>query len=201
MNSNRVTYGGTVWLYEESQYTNPAGGTGTARYILGTEGTNPLLVFGINPSTATPGNLDNTVERVAAITPRLGHDSWIMLNVYPQRATNPDDVDASLVQQIHDKNVEVIAGVIKDAGQDVCHIIAAWGDIIAKRGYLTGCLRDIARAITAVRGKQIIWHSFGETEKLHNPRHPLYVKADDMVQAFQQTFDLGAYLTRKGAPL
>ena len=38
------------------------------RYILGTRGENPLICFGINPSTAAPDQLDNTLksaERIA----------------------------------------------------------------------------------------------------------------------------------------
>ncbi len=52
----RVTSPG--WLYEHS-------GDGTARFLLGTQGENPLVFFGVNPSTARPGALDPTVRRVA----------------------------------------------------------------------------------------------------------------------------------------
>ena len=42
------------WLYVPDFYTE-------YRYILGTRGLNPLICIGVNPSTAEPGNLDNTL--------------------------------------------------------------------------------------------------------------------------------------------
>ena len=50
------------WLYIPDHYAE-------YRYLLGTRGENPLICIGINPSTAVPGDLDNTlksVERIAA---------------------------------------------------------------------------------------------------------------------------------------
>ena len=37
------------------------------RYILGTAGKKPLITIGINPSTAEPDNLDNTLKSVERI--------------------------------------------------------------------------------------------------------------------------------------
>jgi len=52
----------------------------------------PLICFGTNPSTAEPGSLDNTIKSVGCISKANGYDSWIMLNIYPQRATNTKDM-------------------------------------------------------------------------------------------------------------
>ncbi len=46
-----MTYIRTKWIYENDQDNQ-------IRYVLGTRGENPLLCFGINPSTAKPNNLD-----------------------------------------------------------------------------------------------------------------------------------------------
>ena len=49
------------WLFVPNQYDE-------YRYILGTRGENPLICYGINPSTAAPDALDNTLksaERIA----------------------------------------------------------------------------------------------------------------------------------------
>ena len=45
------------WLYAPNFYSE-------YRYILGTRGKNPLICIGINPSTAKPGDLDNTLKSV-----------------------------------------------------------------------------------------------------------------------------------------
>lgn len=48
------------WLYAPSFYSE-------YRYILGTRGENPLICIGINPSTARPDDLDNTLKSVERI--------------------------------------------------------------------------------------------------------------------------------------
>ncbi|WP_370567037.1 DUF1643 domain-containing protein [Leucobacter sp. cx-169] len=47
----------------------------SARFLLGTVGTNPLVCMGVNPSTATPEKLDRTVTRVARYAELNDHDS------------------------------------------------------------------------------------------------------------------------------
>ena len=67
------------WLYVPDFYSE-------YRYILGTRGKNPLICIGINPSTARPDQLDNTLASVQRISLHNGFDSFIMFNVYAQRA-------------------------------------------------------------------------------------------------------------------
>ena len=45
------------WLYVPNRYCD-------YRYILGTRGSRPLICVGINPSTAAPNALDNTLKSV-----------------------------------------------------------------------------------------------------------------------------------------
>ena len=70
------------WLYVPDFYTE-------YRYVLGTKGEKPLICIGVNPSTAEPDHLDNTLKSVERIALGNGYDSFIMFNVYPQRATRP----------------------------------------------------------------------------------------------------------------
>ena len=62
------------WLYVPDFYTE-------YRYILGTRGNNPLICIGINPSTAAPDALDNTLKSVSRIAEANGYDSFLMFNV------------------------------------------------------------------------------------------------------------------------
>ena len=48
------------WLYVPNRYEE-------YRYILGTRGEKPLICIGINPSTAAPDDLDNTLKSVERI--------------------------------------------------------------------------------------------------------------------------------------
>ena len=81
--SQHDDYDAARWLYVPPYYTE-------YRYILGTRGENPLICIGINPSTAQPGDLDNTLKSVERIALGNGYDSFTMFNVYPQRATDPN---------------------------------------------------------------------------------------------------------------
>ena len=45
------------WLYVPNFYAE-------YRYILGTRGEKPLVCVGVNPSTAAPNDLDNTLKSV-----------------------------------------------------------------------------------------------------------------------------------------
>ena len=84
-NTPSKDYDITKWLYAPNFYSE-------YRYILGTRGQKPLICIGINPSTARPGDLDPTLKSVERLANANGFDSWIMFNVYPQRATDPNDL-------------------------------------------------------------------------------------------------------------
>lgn len=110
-----------------------------ARFILGEKGNKTLICFGINPSTATPSQLDNTLKTVKRFSQDLGYDSWIMLNVYPQRATNPNDLDVEMKRIYHEENLKYIEQILENRN---CDVWAAWGTLIEKRSYLFTCLLD-----------------------------------------------------------
>lgn len=65
-----------LWKYHQSSDKS-------ARYVLGTKGENTLLCFGVNPSTASPSDLDPTLKCVSRIAESNGYDSYIMCNLYP----------------------------------------------------------------------------------------------------------------------
>ena len=122
------------WLYVPNFYTE-------YRYILGTRGKNPLICIGINPSTAKPGDLDNTLKSVERIALHNGFDSFIMFNVYAQRATDPDTMERQCNLQLHKENMEAFRYVLSISQKPT--VWAAWGTIIEKRPYLFACLQDM----------------------------------------------------------
>lgn len=105
------------WIYKNNN-------DNTCRYVLGIPGDKPLICFGINPSTAEPGVLDNTMKSVDRIAKNNGFDSWIMLNIYPQRVTNPDYMNINVNDDICDENLRYIEEILSRG--DVT-IWAAWG--------------------------------------------------------------------------
>ena len=112
----------SAWLYVPDHYSD-------YRYILGTRGVRPLIVIGINPSTASPGALDNTLKSAERIALFNGYDSFIMFNVYAQRATIPEDMDRELNVRLHAENMKAFRYVLERAG-DSPAVWAAWGSII-----------------------------------------------------------------------
>ena len=90
--------------------------------------------MGINPSTARPGALDPTLKSVERIARNSGFDSFIMFNVYAQRATSPDDMEHTCNPELHRENMRAFAYILSRTPDPV--VWAAWGTIIEKRDYL-----------------------------------------------------------------
>lgn len=163
------------WIYVPDFYTE-------YRYILGTRGSDPLICIGINPSTAEPDNLDNTLKSVSRIAAGNGFDSWIMFNVYAQRATRPDDMDKELNRELHRANMEAFRHILSNVGEGVRPAVwAAWGAIIEKRGYLKDCVRDMALIGQEYSAR---WLCAGKRSKAGHPHHPLYLRKDEKVYSF-----------------
>ena len=166
------------WFYEPNE-------DNSARFLLGTTGVNPLICFGVNPSTAAPGNLDQTLRRVQGYADRNGFDSWLMFNVYPQRSTDPQGMHSSYLPGFKAKNESRIAEFIDNRRLT---LLAAWGEPITTRPYLRDMLADIVRITDA---SSCEWISIGGlTRKLH-PRHP----SRGAYLPFQ-SFDMESYLRR-----
>ena len=125
-------YPGGIWYYEPHTYQ-------PYRYVLGRVGTHPLVCIGINPSTAQPGALDPTLKSVERLAAANGFDSWIMFNVYPQRATDPNDMDRVPDRALCDENLRWLRAVL---AQTEPTMWAAWGTLIEKRDYLPGLMGD-----------------------------------------------------------
>lgn len=62
------------------------------RFALGSISEKTLFVFGINPSTADDKEPDPTIRKVMGFAKENGYTSFVMFNLYPQRATNPNDL-------------------------------------------------------------------------------------------------------------
>ena len=168
------------WLYAPSFYSE-------YRYILGTRGEKPLICIGVNPSTAAPDHLDNTLKSVERIALANGYDGFLLFKVYAQRATDPNDMERLYNPALHAENLAAFDYALSLAPRPA--VWAAWGNIVEKRGYLFSCLRDMAEAGQR-RGAR--WFSAGAPLKSGHPHHPLYLRKDTQLQPF----DMEAYLRR-----
>ena len=177
-NTPNADYDIDRWLYAPNFYSE-------YRYILGTRGKNPLICIGINPSTAEPDNLDNTLKSVERIALGNGFDSFIMFNVYAQRATSPDDMEKQCNLTLHKENLKAFSYVLSISENPT--VWAAWGAIIEKRKYLPDCVRDLLEAGERYGAH---WVCAGAITKKGHPHHPLYLRKDEKIKPF----DVAGYL-------
>ena len=154
------------------------------RYALGRSGSRPLIIIGLNPSTADQYTRDQTLTRVESFARRRAN-GLIMCNLYPLRATDPDDLPHHANPQFINRNAGHILSMIKSA--EIYEIWAAWGDPIDKRGYLLDSLRQLHNTVAP---SSPTWLQCGPLTKKGHPRHPSRL-------AYKQRFsgfDIESYL-------
>ena len=163
-----------AWIYDHSEPK--------VRYTLGKKGTRPFVCFGVNPSTATPERLDPTVASIARFAKDHGYDGWLMLNLYPQRATNPDKMHKKFQPILHRENLHWIRHYLHRFSQkSQVHVWCAWGTLIEKRPYLLQCLSDIHDGISSFN---LEYYTRGSQSKNGHPHHPLYLRKDAPLNPF-----------------
>ena len=160
------------------------GDKNNVRYLLEKKGKRTLFVLGINPSTADESHPDNTIRRVMGFAEREGFDGFAMINVYPQRCTNPNFLHLCRIDKLHQQNLQIITNSISKQPNPT--ILVAFGNLILKRSYLKECFIDIADAISLYHPR---WKQIGELTKSGNPRHPLMAKYKPLVD-----FDIENFL-------
>lgn len=138
----------------------------TIRYALGRTGYRPLLIIGLNPSTANQYTRDQTLTRVERFTQRRAN-SLIMCNLYPLRATNPNDLPHKANAQLIQQNIDCIYALARDI--DPLEIWAAWGTPIEKRPYLFNSLAQLHNHLTPLSPH---WLQCGPPTQKGHPRHP-----------------------------
>ena len=165
-------YDPAQWLYVPDFYTE-------YRYILGTRGQKPLICIGVNPSTAEPDNLDNTLKSVQRIAHHNGFDNFIMFNVYAQRATRPSDMEKTRNEALHRANMEAFDYIL--GLSEAPAVWAAWGNIIEQRPYLKSCVQDM---IDIGENHGAAWFTAGKRSTKGHPHHPLYLRKDSGLDPF-----------------
>ncbi len=156
----------TGWVY--------LGDDENERYVLGEPKNENILVLGVNPSMAKPENLDPTTRNVKRIIEeKYGKDfGWIMMNLHPQRATNPKDMKENAVWS--ENNLKVVKAVTDQF--EIYAIWCAWGNMIDMPG--KNFLYTSLDRIYKIAGASVKWYHYGDFTNAGNPRHPLRMSID-----------------------
>lgn len=143
------------------------------RYTLGKAGKNPLLAIGLNPSTATQEKADTTVAKVEQVAINNGYDGFIMLNLYPVRATDYRDLPAAVDPKAYAKNLDAIEEVVRAQASPV--IWAAWGTSVEYHTYFMEARDQLFARLHKYKAK---WLHFGDLTADGHPRHPSRLSYD-----------------------
>ena len=192
-----------VWVYEydndypcENETTKGEYEITKVRYILGekfdSSSKKALVCIGVNPSTAVPKELDSTLKRVQKYAKEAGeYNAWYMINVYPQRATNPKNMNKEIDTAIHSRNLEHIQALMTSL--PTADIWCAWGRVITKKRYLKPCLKDIIESVQDLKNKSFSYVSRkrADGKKSEHPLHPI---ASVKMEPILSDFDIKNYL-------
>lgn len=139
-------------------------------------GPGPRLAFVmLNPSTASELVNDPTVARCEARARAMGQGAFRVVNLFAFRATDPADLKRA-ASPVGPENDAVLAEAAAWADALLC----AWGAHGAHLGRDAACLPILREA-----GKPLL--HLGLT-KAGQPRHPLYIAAARMPEAFTPSF-------------
>lgn len=142
-------------------------GDSQKRYFLARHSDRPLVVIGLNPSTADESHPDATMRKVMGFAERNGFDGFIMINLTSYRCVSPKDLPETEKIEDYSDNISQIIKVL-ERYKDIT-VLCAWGTLITSRPYLFyNCLRIIS-TITQICRTQYVCI---DTTKDRHPCHP-----------------------------
>ena len=168
-------------------------GDENVRFALGRSGAAPLFIIGVNPSSANARDPDRTIEKVERLIAGWEQfDGFVMLNLYPKRASKPKELPPfdDRLTELNAQKVQIQLRRFKQAT-----VWAAWGDAFDKLDHFKNCLSKI---FSQLNGLDLNWKKCESLTISQNPRHPLGGRPHAMTELSQLTnFDIEEYLCRK----
>ena len=130
-----------------------------------------LFFIMLNPSTADANNDDPTIRRCINFGKAWGYTDLYVVNLYALRATNPKELWKT-DDPVGPENDKMLKSMMSAENCFVC----AWG---------ANAKPDRVAEVMAIADKQKrILHCLGTT-KSGQPKHPLYIKADQPLVEFK----------------
>lgn len=148
------------------------------RYSLIKEGEKMLIVVGFNPSTADDKRIDPTMRFVLGIAKFNGYNGFAMINLYPLRSTNPDNLPIEVDDDIVKENFSQINSLLER--YPFADVLLAYGNLVEKRSYT----KTIAnRLLELLHNKSREIYCLGKL-KSGNPKHPLRTPYSTKLQKY-----------------
>jgi hypothetical protein len=138
------------------------------RFTLGKKGTNLLLIIGLSPSTATRDKSDTTVAKVEQVAATNKYNGFVMLNLYPVRATDFRKLPSTVNRAAFNENLDQIHEVVACTKNPT--IWAAWGKNVTYHQYFVDARDELVNRLAVFN---VRWMRFGSLTKDAHPRHPL----------------------------
>ena len=137
------------------------------RFRLGKSGSRMLVVVGLNPSTATDTKRDMTIHKIERISGDNGYDGFVVVNLYPVRATVIENLPVEPDREAYGRNLDTIETMFR--GLPEPHLWAAWSEGIRTRTYLQQARQDL---VGRLMNLPVTWLRYGPLTKSGHPRHP-----------------------------
>lgn len=136
------------------------------RFVLGKKGKNPLVAICMNPSAAQETSSDRTINKIIKVSRELGMEGWMVFNIYPERATDANSMDA-FKQDLSDENIREVRNYLVE--NKINEVWGAWGDDKNLVTLING--KQQMKSMLSKNGVRVYY--FGTLTKMGNPRHPL----------------------------
>jgi hypothetical protein len=144
------------WICKESKQRK-------ARYLIGKEGGNPLVLFTLYPEDQSLSKWDDRIKKVAKMSETLDFDGWLIINIYPVIINDLKEMDSIINKQFIYRNREEVELLFKK--YNINTVWAAWGDEINNTVFLWNELKLLAKRIP----KNVKWITVGKISKDGNP--------------------------------
>lgn len=159
------------------------------RYVIGQIKEKPLIVIGLNPSTATPSLPDNTYCKIFRLARKNEFDSIIVFNLYPFITKNPKELPQDCDRKIWKHNLEIIKDITGKMNKHT--VLCAWGAGVKKRKYLKESIQEIFSLLP----ENTNWKRIDESIYNH-PQHPLYAEEQTKFNKFEIEKYLENYMSK-----
>ena len=137
------------------------------RWVESTSAYTPLMVIGLNPSTATEAKDDPTIRRCVGFSKSWGFGGLVMTNLFAFRSTDPKRLLTQSDPIGFENDIAYIAACLVSGPT----VLAAWGSIHSRfKGRAAVVVHELE-----LMGMDVV--CLGVTAN-GSPRHPLYVPKD-----------------------